>query len=111
MPRGAVNERLPHPKWRIRDTGAGVYSRRRLPRLFLPCGGLPSMNQPPVVALVDPDPRGLATLPFSFEKERFTVAGTSDVGMARHLIQSTGARVPVVALGPPETRMLGLRAE
>jgi CheY-like chemotaxis protein len=69
------------------------------------------MNHPALVALVDADSTGLATLTFSFEKERFTVAGTSDVSMARQLIASTGARVTVVALRPPETQALGLIAE
>ena len=69
------------------------------------------MNQPALVTLVDPDPRGLATLTYSFEKEHFTVAGTSDPGMASQLIRATGARLIVISLRPPERALLDLVAD
>src|SRR6266700_4934635 len=101
---------------RIADTARppGVYSAGREPCLInasCPCGWVPSMNQPLLVTLVDPDPKGLATLAFGFEKERFTVAGTSDLRMAHQLVQSTGSRLAVVALRPPEPRGLALIGE
>ena len=49
------------------------------------------MNLSPLVTLIDPDPRGLATLAYSFEKERFTVTGTSELNRAKQLIGATGA--------------------
>ena len=69
------------------------------------------MTQSPLVTLVDPDPKGLATLTYSFESEGFRVIGSSDPGMASELVRSTGARVAVVALRPPEAPGLQLIAE
>ena len=36
------------------------------------------MKPSPLVTLVDPDTKGLETLTYAFERERFTVTGTPD---------------------------------
>ena len=64
------------------------------------------MNLSPLVTLIDPDPRGLATLAYSFEKERFTVTGTSELNRAKQLIGATGSRVALIALRSPEQAAL-----
>jgi DNA-binding response OmpR family regulator len=64
------------------------------------------MNLSPLVTLIDPDPKGLATLAYSFEKERFTVTGTSDLNRAKQLIGATGSRVALIALRSPEQAAL-----
>ena len=40
------------------------------------------MMQPSSLLVVDPDSRGLETLTFGFEREGYTVAGTSDLRRA-----------------------------
>ena len=69
------------------------------------------MTQSPLVTLVDSDPQGLATLTYSFEIEQFRVVGSSDLGMAGELVRSTGARVVVLSLRPPEEAGLQLIVE
>ncbi|HET6147365.1 MAG TPA: DUF4388 domain-containing protein [Polyangia bacterium] len=69
------------------------------------------MIQSPLVTLVDPAAKGLATLTYSFESEGFRVISSSDLGMSSELVRSTGARVAVVSLRPPEAPGLRLIAE
>ena len=69
------------------------------------------MNLSPLVTLVDPDSKGLETLTYAFEKERFTVTGTSDPARAKQLIVATGARAAVIAVRAPEQRSLELIAD
>ena len=57
------------------------------------------MNLSPLVTLIDPDPKGLATLAYSFEKERFTVTGTSELNRVKQLIGATGSRVQLFVFG------------
>jgi len=64
------------------------------------------MNLSPLVTLIDPDPKGLATLAYSFEKERFTVTGTSELNRVKQLIGATGSRVALIALRSPEHQAL-----
>jgi DNA-binding response OmpR family regulator len=64
------------------------------------------MNLSPLVTLIDPDPKGLATLAYSFEKERFTVTGTSELNRAKQLIGATGSRVALIAVRAPEQQAL-----
>jgi CheY-like chemotaxis protein len=60
------------------------------------------MNQLSTLLLVDPDPRGLETLTYGFEREGCTVAGTSDPGLASDLLRTTTPQLAVVALRSPE---------
>jgi DNA-binding response OmpR family regulator len=64
------------------------------------------MNLSPLVTLIDPDPKGLATLAYSFEKERFTVTGTSELSRTKQLISATGSRVALIAVRSPEQAAL-----
>ena len=49
------------------------------------------MNQPSSLLVVDPDPRGLETLTYGFEREGCTVTGTSDPKRATLLVRRPGA--------------------
>jgi CheY-like chemotaxis protein len=60
------------------------------------------MNQLSTLLLVDPDPRGLETLTYGFEREGCTVAGTSDPTLAPDLLRTTTPQLAVVALRSPE---------
>ncbi|HVU49290.1 MAG TPA: DUF4388 domain-containing protein [Polyangia bacterium] len=60
------------------------------------------MNQLSTLLLVDPDPRGLETLTYGFEREGCTVAGTSDPGLAPDLLRTTAPQLAVVSLRSPE---------
>lgn len=60
------------------------------------------MNQLSTLLLVDPDPRGLETLTYGFEREGCTVAGTSDPALAGDLLRTTSPQLAVVALRSPE---------
>jgi CheY-like chemotaxis protein len=60
------------------------------------------MNQLSTLLLVDPDPRGLETLTYGFEREGCTVAGTSDPRLARDLLRTTTPQLAVVSLRAPE---------
>jgi CheY-like chemotaxis protein len=60
------------------------------------------MNQLSTLLLVDPDPRGLETLTYGFEREGCTVAGTSDPKLAPDLLRTTTPQLAVVALRSPE---------
>jgi CheY-like chemotaxis protein len=66
------------------------------------------MNPLPLIALVDPDATGLATLTYGFERAGYTVAGTSDPKMAPQAIRATQARVVVVSLRLPERETVDL---
>src|SRR4051795_1643856 len=59
------------------------------------------MNQLSTLVLVDPDPRGLETLTFGFEREGCTVAGTSDPSLAPDLVRTTSPQLAVVSLRGP----------
>ena len=69
------------------------------------------MNLSPLVTLIDPDPKGIATLAYSFEKERFTVTGTSELNRAKQLLGATGSRVALIAVRSPEQPALQLIGE
>ncbi len=60
------------------------------------------MNQLSTLLLVDPDPRGLETLTYGFEREGCTVAGTSDPRLASDLLRTTTPQLAVVSLRSPE---------
>jgi CheY-like chemotaxis protein len=60
------------------------------------------MNQLSTLLLVDPDPRGLETLTYGFEREGCTVAGTSDPKLAPDLLRTTTPQLAVVSLRSPE---------
>ncbi|HEY2731733.1 MAG TPA: response regulator [Polyangia bacterium] len=60
------------------------------------------MNQLSTLLLVDPDPRGLETLTYGFEREGCTVAGTSDPKLAPDLLRTTTPQLAVVSLRAPE---------
>jgi CheY-like chemotaxis protein len=60
------------------------------------------MNQLSTLLLIDPDPRGLETLTYGFEREGCTVAGTSDPRLARDLLRTTTPQLAVVSLRAPE---------
>ena len=60
------------------------------------------MNQLSTLLLVDPDPRGLETLTYGFEREGCTVAGTSDPKLAGDLLRTTSPQLAVVSLRTPE---------
>jgi CheY-like chemotaxis protein len=60
------------------------------------------MNQLSTLLLVDPDPRGLETLTYGFEREGCTVAGTSDPALAGDLLRTTSPQLAVVSLRSPE---------
>jgi len=60
------------------------------------------MNQLSTLLLVDPDPRGLETLTYGFEREGCTVAGTSDPKLAPDLLRTTAPQLAVVSLRSPE---------
>jgi CheY-like chemotaxis protein len=64
------------------------------------------MNQLSTLLLVDPDPRGLETLTYGFEREGCTVAGTSDPGLASDLLRTTTPQLAVVSLRAPEKSVL-----
>ena len=64
------------------------------------------MNQLSTLLLIDPDPRGLETLTYGFEREGCTVAGTSDPALASDLLRTTTPQLAVVALRPPERPLL-----
>src|SRR5215471_14648326 len=62
------------------------------------------MNQLSTLLVVDPDPGGLKTLTYGFEREGWTVAGTSDPQLAPDLVRTTSPQLAVVALrGPGRT--------
>ncbi|HEX4405139.1 MAG TPA: DUF4388 domain-containing protein [Polyangia bacterium] len=56
------------------------------------------MNQLSTLLLVDPDPRGLETLTYGFERAGCSVAGTSDPKLAPDLLRTTTPQLAVVAL-------------
>ena len=56
------------------------------------------MNQLSTLLLIDPDPRGLETLTYGFEREGCTVAGTSDPRLAPDLLRTTTPQLAVVSL-------------
>jgi CheY-like chemotaxis protein len=60
------------------------------------------MNQLSTLLLVDPDPRGLETLTYGFEREGCTVAGTSDPKLAPDLLRTTTPQLAVISLRAPE---------
>jgi CheY-like chemotaxis protein len=60
------------------------------------------MNQLSTLLLVDPDPRGLETLTYGFEREGCTVAGTSDPRLAPDLLRTTTPQLAIVSLREPE---------
>jgi CheY-like chemotaxis protein len=60
------------------------------------------MNQLSTLLLVDPDPRGLETLTYGFEREGCSVAGTSDPALASDLLRTTTPQLAVVSLRSPE---------
>jgi CheY-like chemotaxis protein len=60
------------------------------------------MNQLSTLLLVDPDPRGIETLTYGFEREGCTVAATSDPRLAQDLLRTTTPQLAVVALRSPE---------
>jgi CheY-like chemotaxis protein len=60
------------------------------------------MNQLSTLLLVDPDPRGLETLTYGFEREGCTVAATSDPKLAQDLLRTTTPQLAVVSLRSPE---------
>jgi CheY-like chemotaxis protein len=60
------------------------------------------MNQLSTLLLVDPDPRGLQTLTYGFERAGCTVAGTSDPKLAPDLLRTTTPQLAVVSLRSPE---------
>jgi CheY-like chemotaxis protein len=60
------------------------------------------MNQLSTLLLVDPDPRGLETLTYGFEREGCTVAGTSDPKLAPDLLRTTTPQLAIVSLRSPE---------
>lgn len=60
------------------------------------------MNQLSTLLLVDPDPRGLETLTYGFEREGCTVAGTSDPRLAPDLLRTTTPQLAIVSLRAPE---------
>jgi CheY-like chemotaxis protein len=64
------------------------------------------MNQLSTLLLVDPDPRGLETLTYGFEREGCTVAGTSDPALAGDLLRTTAPQLAVVSLRSPERSVL-----
>ena len=107
MPPVGVKSTFPS-NWYLRATGtAGVYSGDPFVTWHAALAeGLAGMNLSPLVTLIDPDPKGLATLAYSFEKERFTVTGTSEVNRAKQLISATGSRVALIAVRSPEQAAL-----
>jgi two-component system response regulator QseB len=66
------------------------------------------MNQLSLLLLVDPDPKGLETLKYGFEREGCAVAGTSDPGLAPELARTTTPQLAVIALRQPEASALEL---
>jgi CheY-like chemotaxis protein len=64
------------------------------------------MNQLSTLLLVDPDPRGLETLTYGFERAGCTVAGTSDPALAPDLLRTTSPQLAVVSLRSPERSVL-----
>jgi CheY-like chemotaxis protein len=60
------------------------------------------MNQLSNLVVVDPDPRGLETLTYGFERAGCTVAGTSDPNLAPDLLRTTSPQLAVVSLRTPE---------
>jgi CheY-like chemotaxis protein len=66
------------------------------------------MTQLPLLVLVDPDPKGLDTLTFAFERDGFPVSGTSDPRLARQLVRGAASGLVVVSLRDPERDALEL---
>ncbi|HXU64610.1 MAG TPA: response regulator [Polyangia bacterium] len=60
------------------------------------------MMQPPNLLVVDPDPRGLETLVFGFEREGCMVTATSDPRRAELLARTARPGLAIVALRDPE---------
>ncbi len=60
------------------------------------------MMQPSSLLVVDPDPRGLETLTFGFEREGCRVTGTADPRRAELLARSANPGLAIVALREPE---------
>ncbi len=60
------------------------------------------MNQLSNLLVVDPDPRGLETLTYGFERAGCTVAGTSDPALATDLLRTTSPQLAIVSLRTPE---------
>ena len=60
------------------------------------------MMQPPNLLVVDPDPRGLETLVFGFEREGCMVTATSDPRRAEVLARTARPGLAIVALRDPE---------
>jgi CheY-like chemotaxis protein len=60
------------------------------------------MNQLSTLLLVDPDPRGLETLTYGFEREGCTVAGTLDPRLAPDLLRTTTPQLAIISLRTPE---------
>jgi CheY-like chemotaxis protein len=56
------------------------------------------MMQPSSLLVVDPDNRGLETLTFGFERERFTVTGTPDLRRAELLARTTNPALAIIAI-------------
>lgn len=60
------------------------------------------MMQPPNLLIVDPDPRGLETLVFGFEREGCMVTATGDPRRAELLARTAHPGLAIVALRDPE---------
>ena len=60
------------------------------------------MMQPPNLLVVDPDPRGLETLVFGFEREGCMVTATADPRRAEVLARTAHPGLAIVALRDPE---------
>jgi len=56
------------------------------------------MMQPSSLLVVDPDSRGLETLTFGFERERFAVTATSDLRRAELLVRTTTPVLAIIAV-------------
>jgi DNA-binding response OmpR family regulator len=56
------------------------------------------MMQPSSLLVVDPDPRGLETLTFGFEREGYAVSGTPDLRRAELLARTTSPALAIVAI-------------
>ncbi len=66
------------------------------------------MSRLSLLLLVDPDPKGLETLTYGFEREGCTVTATSDTMMAPDLIRTTSPQLVIVAIRDPATPSLNL---
>ncbi len=64
------------------------------------------MMQPSSLLVVDPDSRGLETLTFGFEREGYTVAGTSDLRRAELMARTSHPVLAVVAMRDGQSEAL-----